>query len=219
MADRTSLSRATESSDAPTPGYLFLDIARGAASSPIGCRETAQYLIRRLQNKQNHNIKFKCLKVIQKTAESPLTRGQFKREIVQDPSAISTIKDALQFRGPPDPVRGDAIYEKVRVAAKDCLDAVYSDNPSSEMTVGSSHNAGLAGGISSNYGQSAHSAAPYGGMGAPVGGGMGATGGMGAMGARKMEGIGNPMVSLNFVCSSIFLEANHFSSKSVYPRA
>ena len=35
MADRTSLSRATESSDAPTPGYLYLDIARAASSSQI----------------------------------------------------------------------------------------------------------------------------------------------------------------------------------------
>ena len=192
MADRTSLSRATESSDAPTPGYLYLDIARGAAASPAACQETAQYLIRRLQNKQNHNIKLKCLKVIQKTAENNLTRGQFKREICQNSNAIASIKDALQFRGPPDPIRGDAIYEKVRIAAKECLDAVYSESPSSEMAIGSSHNAGLAGGISSNYGQQNNFGGP------PQGGAVSHNSGAGGgIGGRKMEGIGNPMVSID----------------------
>ena len=32
MANRSALARATDSSDAPTPGYLYLDIAKNAAS-------------------------------------------------------------------------------------------------------------------------------------------------------------------------------------------
>eukprot|EP00586_Coscinodiscus_wailesii_P014815 CAMPEP_0172498614 /NCGR_PEP_ID=MMETSP1066-20121228/114399_1 /TAXON_ID=671091 /ORGANISM="Coscinodiscus wailesii, Strain CCMP2513" /LENGTH=136 /DNA_ID=CAMNT_0013271943 /DNA_START=134 /DNA_END=540 /DNA_ORIENTATION=- len=133
--DRTALARATEGSDAPTPGYLYLDIAKSISSNPSSCKEAVQYLTRRLQ-KNNHNIKFKCLKVITKTAESSLTRGQFKREICQDPAAVSVIKEALQYRGPPDPVRGDEIYSRVRNMAKECLDAVYSDNPTSEASTG-----------------------------------------------------------------------------------
>jgi len=129
--DRTALARATEGSDAPTPGYLYVDIAKSVASNPTGAREMVQYLTKRLQ-KNNHNVKFKCLKVITKTSESPITRGQFKRAICQDPATVGLIKQALQFRGPPDPVRGDEIYVRVRAAAKECLDAVYSDNPSSE---------------------------------------------------------------------------------------
>lgn len=194
MADRTSLSRATESSDSPTPGYLYVDIARGASSSPAACRETAEYLIRRLQNKQNHNIKFKCLKVIQKTAESSLTRGQFKREIAQNATSIAAVKECLQFRGPPDPARGDEIYARVRNAAKDCLDTVYSDSGSGEQGGGGSHNAGLSGGMGTSYGQSAYGGqGGGGGGGAGIYGGQGGGGGGGGGGPKKMEGIGNPM--------------------------
>jgi len=212
MADRTSLSRATESSDAPTPGYLYLDIARAASSSPVACHDTVQYLLRRLQTKQQPSIKYKCLKVLQKTVESPMTRGMCQRTIVQDPKAIAAIKEALQCRGPPDPLRGDSMYEKVRTAAKECLEAVYADagggGNGMEMG-GSSMNAGLAGGMASSYGNSvaARSGGNGGGGfgGAPMGGyppgatGMSGAGGGGmsggAMGGRKMEGIGNPMVS------------------------
>jgi hypothetical protein len=140
MADRSLLSRATESTQAPTPGYLYLDIAKNVASSPMACQEVATYLTNRLRSKNNANIKFKCLKVIAKVAESPITRGLFKRTMAQDSAAMSSIKECLQYRGPPDPLRGDEPYEKVRTAAKEALDAIYSDTPSS-MEYGQSQSA------------------------------------------------------------------------------
>jgi hypothetical protein len=170
--DRQLLARATENSDAPTPGYMYLDIAKNAASNPSVCAEIAKYLTNRLASKNNSNIKYKCLKVIAKTATSPYLRGQFKRCLAQDPQAMAAIKDATQFRGPPDPVRGDEPYEKVRTAAKEALDAVYSDTPASDPSSGG---APFATSVSSSYGPSA--GAGYGG------------------GARRMEGIGNPMFS------------------------
>ena len=173
--DRSLLARATDGSDAPTPGFLYVDIAKNASSSPNACSEVATYLTRRLASKNNHNIKFKCLKVISKVSESPVTRGQFKRAVAQDPSAVAAIKEALQFRGPPDPARGDEIYARVRSAAKEALDAIYSDNPSSEY---SSSSGGVGRGIASSYSQS-----PYG------GGGEGAS----SSGPGRMQGIGNPM--------------------------
>ena len=60
-------------------------------------------------------------------AISPLTRGQFKRAICADVSAIGGIKECLNFRGVVDAVHGDRMYEKVRVQAKETLDAIYSD--------------------------------------------------------------------------------------------
>jgi hypothetical protein len=179
--DRSLLARATDGSNAPTPGYLYLDIAKNAASSPVACREVATYLTRRLSSKNNPNIKFKCLKIIAKTAESPVTRGQFKRAVCQDASAVASIKEALQFRGPPDPARGDEPYVKVRDAAKEALDAIYSDSPSSEYT-SSSASMGMA----PSYG-----ASPYSGAGHSMGGGGGPH--ASSAGPRRMEGIGNPM--------------------------
>jgi hypothetical protein len=166
MADRSLLSRATEGTQAPTPGYLYLDIAKNVASSPMACQDVATYLTRRLSTKSNANIKFKCLKVISKICESPLTRGLFKRNLSQDSTAMAAVKDALQYRGPPDPARGDEPYQKVRDAAKEALDAIYSDTPTS-----SSSSLSLSSSIQHDYG-----------------GGGGATSSSG-----RMEGIGNPM--------------------------
>lgn len=145
MADRGLLSRATEGTQAPTPGYLYLDIAKNVASSPMACQDVATYLTRRLSSKHNANIKFKCLKVITKICESAVTKGQFKRTLAQDASAMSCIKEALQYRGPPDPARGDEPYQKVRTAAKEALDAVYSDAPTSQE-VPSANYGGVGGG-------------------------------------------------------------------------
>lgn len=193
--DRNALSRATEASDSPTPGYLYVDIAKSAAASPTASLEIVQYLIRRLKTKNNPNVKFKCLKVITKTAESAVTRGHFKRAVAQDPSAVAAIKECLQFRGPPDPVRGDQPYQKVQEAAKEALEAVYSDSPSSSDAgagPGPGTYAGIGGGgISGSYGVSPHASA--GGMGGYGSSGGGPVPGGGGEGPRKMEGIGNPM--------------------------
>lgn len=178
--DRQLLSRATENSNAPTPGYMYIDIAKNAAGNPQTCSEIAKYLTGRLASKNNSNIKFKCLKVISKTAVSPYLRGQFKRCLSQDPQAMSAIKDAMQFRGPPDPVRGDEPYDKVRKAAKEALDAVYSDTPASDMGGSGSGGASFGSSISGGYGNQS-------------GGGYGGAGGPPPGGPRRMEGIGNPM--------------------------
>ncbi len=174
--DRQLLSRATENSDAPTPGYMYVDIAKNAASSPQICADVAKYLTNRLASKNNPNVKFKCLKVIAKTAVSPYLKGLFKRCMSQDPRAMSAIKDATQFRGPPDPVRGDQPYDRVRTAAKEALDAIYSDTPASDP---SSAAGSFASSVSSSYGN-------------PASAGAGSAGGFGG-GPRRMEGIGNPM--------------------------
>lgn len=81
---------------------------------------------------------------------------------------MAAIKEALQFRGPPDPVRGDQPYEKVRTAAKEALDAVYSDTPADPSPSFAT--------MSASYGGGPPAAAPPG-------------------GPRRMEGIGNPMFS------------------------
>ena len=181
--DRQLLARATENSDAPTPGYMYLDIAKNAAGNPQTCADIAKYLTGRLGSKNNPNVKFKCLKVIAKTAVSPYLRGQFKRCLSQDPRAMASIKDATQFRGPPDPVRGDEPFNKVRIAAKEALDAVYSDTPTADPSSGGGGSFASSVSMSSSYGNSAGGGGGgYGGGGAPPGGGP-----------RRMEGIGNPM--------------------------
>lgn len=174
------MSRATDGSDAPTPGYLYNDISKNAASSPVACSEIALYLTRRLSTKNNPNIKYKCLKIISKVSVDPITRGQFKRAVSQDANAVSAIKEALQFRGPQDAARGDLLNERVRTAAKEALDAIYSDTPVEQT----SHNPRMS--STNAYGASPH--ASSGGPSPYSSSGMGTSSSGG-----KMQGIGNPM--------------------------
>jgi hypothetical protein len=44
------------------------------------------------------------------------------------------IKECLQFRGPPDPLRGDEIYQRVRDAAQEALDAIFDSSLMSVAT-------------------------------------------------------------------------------------
>ena len=36
----------------------------------------------------------------------------------------------IEFKGPPDPLRGDEIYKRVRDMAKEALDAIFDSQPS-----------------------------------------------------------------------------------------
>ena len=123
--DKAALSRATDPSAAPTPGYLYNDIAK-TLSSPVACVETVTFLLSRLA-KNNPHVKKKCLKVLAKGAVAPASRGMLKRAVAQNPAAVTAIKEALNWRGNPDPVHGDRYHEEVREAARECLEAVYSD--------------------------------------------------------------------------------------------
>jgi len=201
--DRNALARATEATSSPTPGYLYIDIAKSSATSPQTSTDIAKYLTRRLSQKSNPNIKYKCLKIVTKTSTNPINRGMFKRAVAQDHEAVACIKACLNFRGPPDAARGDEPYEKVRAAAKECLDAVYSDSPSSGEVGGAGGMGGMGsmsgiagGGVGGSYGH------PVAGGAGGGGGGGGGSGGMGPPGSappgahphatRRMEGIGNP---------------------------
>ena len=132
MADRNILSKATEQSSSPTPGYLYNDIAKQAASSPTVAAEIVSYLTRRLA-KNNPHVKYKTLKTISMVCENPNSRGVFKRTVVMDHEAVKEIKNCINYRGKADAVHGDELYERVRNQAKETLDAIYSDEPSRQI--------------------------------------------------------------------------------------
>ena len=49
-------------------------------------------------------------------------RPEFKKDIGRN---LEPIKECLQFKGPPDPLRGDEIYKRVRDLAKETLEAIF----------------------------------------------------------------------------------------------
>ncbi|OQR89081.1 hypothetical protein THRCLA_09933 [Thraustotheca clavata] len=120
--DKNVLARATEDADAPTPGYLYGEIARMTNHSYETCIKVQDYLIGRLKKKQP-NIKYKALQVIKQVCREG--RGEFRRDMQKH---VPLVKEALQFRGPPDPLKGDEYYRRVREAAKECLEAIFDTN-------------------------------------------------------------------------------------------
>jgi hypothetical protein len=86
------------------------------------CAKVEEYLAKRCANK-NANVKLKALVVIRHVAEKGAP--QFKQQMVR---RLPVIKDCQQFSGPPDPLRGDEPYRRVRMAAKDAIEALTSDD-------------------------------------------------------------------------------------------
>jgi len=117
--DRNLLADATSGDDSPTPGYQLNEIARSTVANYQACTQIQEYLVNRI-SKNNPHIKFKCLVIIKHVCRSG--RVDFKRDMAKH---IEVIKECLQYRGAPDPLRGDEYYRRVREAAKEALEAIY----------------------------------------------------------------------------------------------
>ncbi|KAJ8606929.1 hypothetical protein CTAYLR_008626 [Chrysophaeum taylorii] len=119
--DRNMLARATSSDDSPTPGYMYGEIAKMTLASFEACKWIEEYLLKRLE-KKNANVKRKTLLLIKHVARSG--RPEFRRDLCRH---LGPIKECLSFTGPPDPLRGDEMYSRVREAAKEAMESVTSD--------------------------------------------------------------------------------------------
>lgn len=166
-----------------------MDLAKAATGNPGACQDMATFLTRRLASKQNPNIKFKCLKVLSKLCDQ-VPRNAFRRCVAQDHEGINAVKEAMNYRGQPDPVRGDEPNQKVRIAAKEALDAVYREAPSSEVASMAMGGNGGGGGMAPDYGgpapyQQQQHQQQY----APGGGAYN------GQQSNRMQGIGNPRYS------------------------
>ncbi|NXO04979.1 AP4AT protein, partial [Rhinopomastus cyanomelas] len=115
------LLRGTADDDAPCPGYLFEEIAKISHESPGSSQCLLEYLLNRLQSNSCH-VKLKVLKILLHTCTqgSPHFVLQLKRN-------AGFIREAAVFTGPPDPLHGNSLNQKVRVAAQDLASVLFSD--------------------------------------------------------------------------------------------
>uniref|UniRef100_A0A8B9G1Q5 TEPSIN adaptor related protein complex 4 accessory protein n=1 Tax=Amazona collaria TaxID=241587 RepID=A0A8B9G1Q5_9PSIT len=106
------LLRGTADDDAPCPGYLFEEIARISHESAGSSRCLLEFLLGRLRS-GSCRVKLKVLKLLLHTCAqgSPHFLLQLK-------SNACCIRDAAAFAGPPDPLHGNSLNQKVRVAAQ-----------------------------------------------------------------------------------------------------
>ncbi|NXP53804.1 AP4AT protein, partial [Heliornis fulica] len=108
----------------PVPGSRILnsrpEISR---ESPGSSQCLLEYLLGRLQSSSCH-VKLKVLKILLHTCAqgSPQFVLQLKRN-------SCFIREAAVFTGPPDPLHGNSLNQKVRTAAQDLASVLFSDAP------------------------------------------------------------------------------------------
>jgi len=86
------------------------------------CQTIEDLVIKKLAKNKPY-IKYKALRIVKFLCEngSPNWRRAWQRN-------TDKLRDAQQFRGPPDPIYGDAPYQQVRKAAKDAMQAVFQQH-------------------------------------------------------------------------------------------
>ncbi|XP_061866775.1 AP-4 complex accessory subunit tepsin [Colius striatus] len=123
------LLRGTADDDQPCPGYLLEEIGKISHESPGSSQCLLEYLLSRLQSSSCH-VKLKVLKILLHTCTqgSPQFVLQLKRN-------ACFIREAAVFSGPPDPLHGNSLNQKVRAAAQDLASVLFSDVPLPHPTV------------------------------------------------------------------------------------
>ncbi|KAJ1129113.1 hypothetical protein NDU88_007484 [Pleurodeles waltl] len=115
------LIRATSDDEIPCPGYVFEEIAKISHESVASHQCLLEHLLSRLQS-QSCYIKLKVLKILLYLCAHGSTR------FLQDLRRNSTfIQEATVFSGPPDPLHGNSLYQKVRCTAQDLASKLFTD--------------------------------------------------------------------------------------------
>ncbi|XP_062072886.1 AP-4 complex accessory subunit tepsin isoform X2 [Lepus europaeus] len=115
------LLRGTSDDAVPCPGYLFEEIAKISHESLGSSQCLLEYLLSRLHSSSGR-VKLKVLKILLYLCGHGSSSFLL---ILRRNSAF--IQEATVFAGPPDPLHGNSLYQKVRAAAQDLGSALFSD--------------------------------------------------------------------------------------------
>lgn len=190
------LNKATSADDVPTPGYMFTEIAK-STGDVNACQQLADYLIKKLE-RDNPQVKVKVLRIIRHVCDTG--KPEFRRAVQK---RADVVKSCLQYRGTPDPLKGDAPNKAVRDEADAAIKSVFSSDssanayglstePAKKMQgFGSDSAAGGGGDSYSGRMGGFGNESSYGGSGGFGGGGGGAKS-FGSSGGGGMVGFGNP---------------------------
>lgn len=158
-------------------GYVFTELAKLTHADVVVCDKMADWLADKVK-KNEANVKWKALQVVKQVSKGG--RGEFRRSMQRH---AEHIKACLQFRGPPDPLKGDEPYRRVRDTAKEALEAVYDNSSVGHAGAGhgaaggavgagritgfSSEEAGIPAAYPSTYGGAGAAGGSYGGSAPP----------------------------------------------------
>ncbi|XP_063098382.1 AP-4 complex accessory subunit tepsin isoform X3 [Cavia porcellus] len=106
------LLKGTSDNDVPCPGYLFEEIAKISHESVGSSQCLLEYLLNRLDSSSGH-VKLKVLKILLYLC----SHGSSSFLLILRRNC-TLIQEATVFSGPPDPLHGNSLYQKVRAAAQ-----------------------------------------------------------------------------------------------------
>ncbi|XP_063098381.1 AP-4 complex accessory subunit tepsin isoform X2 [Cavia porcellus] len=115
------LLKGTSDNDVPCPGYLFEEIAKISHESVGSSQCLLEYLLNRLDSSSGH-VKLKVLKILLYLC----SHGSSSFLLILRRNC-TLIQEATVFSGPPDPLHGNSLYQKVRAAAQDLGSTLFSD--------------------------------------------------------------------------------------------
>ncbi|XP_028286555.1 AP-4 complex accessory subunit Tepsin isoform X2 [Parambassis ranga] len=124
-----TLMKATSDDENPCPGYLFQEIGKISHESS-GCGQCLlEYLLERLQVESCH-VKLKVLKIFVHLC------GHGSNHFLTELRRNSTfIQQASVYSGPPDPIHGTALYQKVRNTAQEVARLLFTDTISTKSGI------------------------------------------------------------------------------------
>ncbi|XP_068118161.1 AP-4 complex accessory subunit tepsin isoform X2 [Hyperolius riggenbachi] len=117
------LLKGTSDDDTPCPGYLYEEITKISHESAGSSQCLLEYLLNRLQNSSCY-VKLKVLKILLYLCSHgpPLFIQDLRRNVVY-------LQEAAAVSGPPDPLHGVSLYQKVRSLAQELVGSLYTEAP------------------------------------------------------------------------------------------
>ncbi|XP_062381941.1 AP-4 complex accessory subunit Tepsin [Sardina pilchardus] len=139
-----TLMKATSDDETPCPGYLFEEIGKISHESVGYCQCLLEYLLERLQV-QSCQVKIKVLKILLHLC------GHGPPHLLTELRRNATfIQEVIAYSGPPDPIHGNAPYQKARAAAQELASLLFTDSVSPESAVSPCRVATTTTGMGSN---------------------------------------------------------------------
>ncbi|MBN3307624.1 AP4AT protein, partial [Amia calva] len=121
--------KATSDDETPCPGYLFEEIGKISHESTGCCQCLLEYLLERLQADSCH-VKLKVLKILLHLCGH--SSHHFLTELRRN---ATFVQEVIVFSGPPDPVHGNALYQRVRTTAQELASVLFADTVSPQPAV------------------------------------------------------------------------------------
>eukprot|EP01060_Flectonema_neradi_P002721 TRINITY_DN1172_c0_g2_i1.p1 TRINITY_DN1172_c0_g2~~TRINITY_DN1172_c0_g2_i1.p1 ORF type:complete len:728 (+),score=161.60 TRINITY_DN1172_c0_g2_i1:72-2186(+) len=127
--DKGILKKATSDKSEPTAGHLYVEIEKMTFKDLKTANKLCEWLMSRLSGAKNTHQMVKCLKVIKHCSAKGHTDFQKFMQKQGD-----TLKEYASYRGKIDPIHRDQLNQQVRDAAKDAIQAIFSEQRISKLT-------------------------------------------------------------------------------------